>query len=546
MKKINKLITVILSTSLVINSIPTDALALRPIAYKTSRGIISSELPVTQKQNDVDNSILQLSGTNSEDQEKPIKQHSLLKRCILILLSGITILFSVWLFSPYKYSVPPEFDDVSLANNALIELLSDDKSQNVDYSKKFPWFSYMEQLSNSEDIHDATVANHFIAAYGHPRDLATNLVRLEELRNVPRHLVPMVLIEDICRLREIPDEYIDWIKEISGREEYGISPEMIIAGMIETTHTDYSIGHGLDILGRRKNGIGEATNFLKKHLPDSVLELTFDEKFNDIIAGVVLEAKASMGIFQLRSVTVRRYLRTLDGKRVSEMFDRAIALALLKPKINIEAYVACARGVIDEVDALRKDALLGAIPDPSLFYRESSSEAKDYGGMILSVDNYSRVPSKEMFGKNDWALTIYHPLYYLKYMWSLRITGLVIISGVLDDKPIEFVGTPSQKDIVVLESLLKSNDLKLREAAERALHKTRIKEEGPYKGAVLKPQDKTVQDELKEAFIVQEQPKPTMTQEDMFDSSSDTINHVLPKALPQQVNPMHKTLDSAA
>jgi hypothetical protein len=346
------------------------------------------------------------------------------------------------------------------------------------FPEEFRWFDRFSALKGSE-VYDSLSAVVF-----DPDDLVPRLQQLNDLKKAGVRQIPLEAAEDVVKIRQIPQEYVAWIKGASQR--YGLPPELLLAHMISAPINGYSVDHGLRILGKRSLAARTVASALSRGLPQWALGLELNGKAVDLI-GLALNGKNSVGVFQIRPVTVRRYLETLDGKMVDKMNDGEISRVLLNPGVNIKAYAAIFDAVILEVETFRKDAAAGQAPDMTRF-PEGAAERDLYRIMKPSIENLSHVPPLEIMGPYGWLLAIYHPAESLKFRPDLKLMGLVLLSGVLDGRPAEFsVGTPADRAIVI--KLLKNNDPYIREAAARTLanNKNRSESRSEEKAGGLNP-----------------------------------------------------------
>lgn len=318
--------------------------------------------------------------------------------------------------------------------------------------KKFSWFAYMKDL----ELHHKDTEPYFIFenANRSPEKFAKELLYLQSLKAADRHIIPMNAIDHIRIIRCLPPDYIKWITEAANK--HNRAPELYVDAMMAVATADYSIGHGINIIYRRKVNPDHITfTGLQRHWPTWFYFFDPGEKITDIFSGVVFPLKASMGIYQIRPAMVRRYLKTFEGKDVSSLSDRTISLALLNPRTNIEVFAEIQEGVIEQVDSIREKTLQGTPPDIVDFYRESRHETIKYGAMTPTIENYSLVPSRATLGEHDWILWEYHPLYYLKFWPKPYHMALVVLSGILDNKPALFDvsdGDASLKQLIVLRN----------------------------------------------------------------------------------------------
>jgi len=418
---------------------------------------------------------------NAKDIEKILSDNMLMpkkrrfNRTILTLtiLSALLVLFARHTYNKYDYfSLPQKLDGLGLEfwrpPGVSVEVTPD-------YPKQFTWFKYMKALESGDN---AAAYSLFRNTYQSPEEFANSLLYLEGLKAAGAHVIPVNAVDYIRVIRRMPPEYIKWIDEIAAR--HGRHPELFVVAMMGTAWHDYGIGHGVDVLYRRKFDSTHVTfEGLRRHWPEWWFEFSPGLKVTDFITGPVLGAKSSVGIYQIRPAMVRRYLKTLDGRDVASLTDREISIALLTPRTNIEAFAEIQEKVIAQVDSIREAALRGIAPDMTDFYRESYSETRRYGGLRPTAEDYSSIPPRAILGEQDWVLWIYHPLYYLKFWPSVKHMDLVVLSGIFDDKPAIFdVSEISPEQLTALED---DSDPYIKNAAKNTIRRILLGEDTDMK-----------------------------------------------------------------
>lgn len=191
-----------------------------------------------------------------------------------------------------------------------------------------------------------------------------------------------------------------------------------------------------------------------------------------MLGGAILGSQTTMGVYQLRPVTVRHFIPVLNGRNVSEMTDREVALALLDTQVNIESFATIYRAIIDDVEKRRLTAVSGQDPleDVNHFLQGAKGETETYYVWHPTQAKFAQLPPRALMGENDWLLAIYHPLRY-KFLPNLRDMTFSLLSGLLDETPnhpvIDVADT--EEDLAKLVGLESHPDPYISAAAKRTV-----------------------------------------------------------------------------
>jgi len=228
---------------------------------------------------------------------------------------------------------------------------------------------------------------------------------------------------------------------IESAKAHGIPARVLVGSIIHALIRDYEIDTGLGILEKRGAISGKIAKFLKDILPEKIRYKTLGEKWNDFLGGVILEGKAAIGITQMRPAWVIRYKGwERFGIDATKLSNRKISWMLLKPKYCIEATAKMWRSLIDETKSYQKQAVEHNMdPDMSIYHKESITDRKMKPHPIATAEYFRLLPNSELFGSEDWIIANYHPMYFEWAYSNLKLHGLIIQSGVLDDKPVRFM-----------------------------------------------------------------------------------------------------------
>lgn len=333
--------------------------------------------------------------------------------------------------------------------------------------KEFPWIRHFQTLGKNSNVVSA------FGVMGGVKNIPSKLRYAQEAKNTVKPHIPVSAIPYIAQIRQIPKAYIEWI-QISA-QKHKIPSEIMVASLLHSPLSSYSLFIGLDMIGKRITALAGVTRYVKGVLPSGVLQFEIDPKLSDIVGGVVLGAQNSMGVYQLRPVTVRQFLTHLDGRNLFEMTDREIARALLDPRVNIETFAAIYRAVIDDVEKRRLKAVAGQDPlsDRDELFRGAKSETKYYSLWIPSKSDFAQLPSREAMEESDWILSIYHPLYGLKFVPDLTDMTFSLLSGVLDETPKQPIidVADTEEDLAKLVQLERHADPYIADAAKRTVER---------------------------------------------------------------------------
>jgi len=320
------------------------------------------------------------------------------------------------------------------------------------------------------------VAQRFFYVYGAPEDIDFDLGEIERLEKDDVHYIPISKVRIIEEIRRFPKDIREYC--INSAQAHNLPPRLLVLSAMPDlkfieTNVSYTIEKGLDVLAVRKKLPESTVNFFHFIIPDKIERLSPGVKINDFLWGILLNGNSSTGVCQLRPSWIRRYNGfSRFNINTAGFSNRHINWMLLEPGYNIEATAKMWRETINETIEFKKRAMLYNKPVDIAGYKDEG-----FWEMVMydfypkpSAEYYKQLPNPEIFGKEDWVLNIYHPLYFAWSEYPIEAQKDIIISGILDDKPIEFI-VNSLEDINKLKRILGSKDPVLRNAAKRALER---------------------------------------------------------------------------
>jgi len=271
-----------------------------------------------------------------------------------------------------------------------------------------------------------------------------SMIRKRETEDV--HYVSEEDRDVIKELQRLPKKIRKYCLESAAA--HNLPPRLLVGTIIfNSSRRNYGIESGIRIL-RKRGGVDDSTQkFLHKiarYMPNKM----GSAELKDAIGGIIFDGKTTIGITQIRPAWVRRY-RAWErfGIDAGKLSNREIAWKLLDDKYAIEAAAKMWSCLIEETKEARESAIN--------FNREINM--KDYGKEVGSsylyhmvpVEGYKYLPNSSIFGKEDWIITPFHPVYcdWPEVKSQLRWQELIQESGILDNKPVRFIGSDKDLDI---------------------------------------------------------------------------------------------------
>lgn len=300
-----------------------------------------------------------------------------------------------------------------------------------------------EQLSIrqpvAKDNLPISVVYRFFLLCGTPRYIESTLAVIRQIQAEEVHYVSEEDIDAINELQKLPKDIRKYCVESA--IAHNLPPRLLAGSIISNSNKRaYDVRSGIRIL-KKRGAISEDTEKkLLKKIPNWILKKNFGAKFNDFLAGVIFDGKTTIGITQTRPAWVRRYKGwERFGIDAQELSNREITLKLLEPKYAIEATAKMWSCLIQETKEARESAIRFNKKIELSDYAKEVGEGYLY--FMLSVEGYKWMPDPGIFGKEEWIITDFHPVYcdWAEVKSQLEWQVLIARSGILDDKPVKIV-----------------------------------------------------------------------------------------------------------
>jgi hypothetical protein len=330
--------------------------------------------------------------------------------------------------------------------------------------------------------------NHFRFKFGNLTEFIRSMSEVQYVKNATRLVLPFFMppqnrgmasaftretIRFFKMIRNLPESLRLQIEQESAKT--GIPREVYVAILAKTVYSSYSIEKGVSIYSTR-TGL-DFSAFTR--LLGMVKNLELDPKALDLVSGIFLEGKNTMGIYQIRPETVEKELagETLGGEPVDELADhkRRLAFLLLRPEVSLEAISKLVTARIDTVKNWIEQAKKeGVAPDFSEFEAQRNLQYNRVTGMAPTAENFQSLPA-ELADSWDtaWMLLEYDPLYRDKLGISMSLYRQVAFALRTMDRPestsfhFDFDNLLPE-DLPLVERLRTDDDPVVRDAAAEA------------------------------------------------------------------------------
>ena len=287
--------------------------------------------------------------------------------------------------------------------------------------------------------------------------------RIERAKNEPVHNIPLSLIKPVQEIRRWRNLY-GFVQESA--KAYQIPADVIFATIAgDEYQPPYTVKYAFStIIPNRRPKWAERSRFTSKFVPENLILPYY---WNDYLGGVVMETKNTMGLFQLRPATIRRYqLWKRFGIDAQPLSDGAISWMLIDPRYNIEAGTALLNALAQQVEDVRTGRT-------TLQELRASFKSEVQGGDLPYYLDYpalyANAPSLKSLGLEGWRLSRLHPIYGTKIDVQQNVRWAVVISGVTDERPARFTEINSIEAVNVVESYLTDRDAFFADASRRTL-----------------------------------------------------------------------------
>jgi len=332
------------------------------------------------------------------------------------------------------------------------------------------------------------VLQFFLHRFGTVEGVTRQLTEIDQMEKDDLHEIPLDVVGTIEEIGRLPIDYRQYIAE-SARANRIPERLLIYSIIVGSLHErEYPLGKMLDIAETREAIPRDLANKTRFFLPSSTLDYIPPSKLSSYIGGH-MRGKTTLGMTKIRPNWVRRHNAWQRfGIDADKLSDGEITDLLLNPKYHFEASACMWRGAIDWVKRQQHEALTN---ETSLDVSDFDAEASERE-VIAENPFFTRyIP----LIKNDaeWLLAVFHPQSEWFFSQSIGplvfsdnakkrktkqvhwdpfyIQKLIVLSGVLDDKPAEFTGIETPNDLEKLKDLVNSENSYLRNAAERTLKK---------------------------------------------------------------------------
>ncbi|PIQ83997.1 MAG: hypothetical protein COV75_04335, partial [Candidatus Omnitrophica bacterium CG11_big_fil_rev_8_21_14_0_20_63_9] len=286
---------------------------------------------------------------------------------------------------------------------------------------------------------------------------------LRRLAEDPIHDIPITDVKDIQSLRGIPRHIVKLAEDSA--HAYQLPPYLVLTSVTAGEALSTSAGPldwSLRIL-KRRGKIPPLTHTLLRVASYPFLSLETTPEWGDFAGGVIAGGKNTMGLGQMRPGWVRRYQGWKRfGIDANTLSDRQISWRLLEPRFSIEAVAAMWRGAAEEVKGFLSDIEAGRPLDFAEFERESPSGTMSPSeGETLYRRLAASMPELMREGPDAWWLAMHHPLHgrhssRLGRFGEIAQPGLqclVILSGLLDEKPGKLINLEAEVDVARVQRL---------------------------------------------------------------------------------------------
>ncbi len=319
-------------------------------------------------------------------------------------------------------------------------------------------------LLSEDEIAQLAVYRNFQKIFGSAAQFEQEIEALYKAKAERVHEIPSELESTIREIRRLPPDVRQHIKESAQR--YSIPEEFLVYSIImgNVFERNYSVDMGVKILATRMGFSKEAIEKIRDYVPRSMRVKSLGSRWSSFL-GAMAGGKTTMGMTRMRPAWVKRAdaWRHL-GIDANKLSDQEISWLLLDPKYGMEATAAMWRNAIDWVAESRQLARAGKkFQRRGSFHKESVKEARTFAqdsttsqflpdpsgltddALILMAAFH---PNSEWFvghGAGVFDGTISSTKQSMQFdLNPLALLRAVMLSGVLDNKPIEIENVPAQ------------------------------------------------------------------------------------------------------